>query len=211
MSEYSAPNEKKTTRRRKVQAVMAGGLVLGVGAVVTLAAWNDSEFAEGIFGAADFNLQGSTDGVVFEDHETEDAAATMDFAADNIIPGETVYAPFSVRLDADTTVGGTIEEENGIEVVASEGDNVEHLSYSVYAGPETCDADGATTGTEVAGGADLSAAVGSTNSITLDPGTEGEAGEEVALCFVVTADSEELIEDGDTTATWHVLATSDEG
>lgn len=31
---------------RKVRAILAGGLVLGVGAAVVLAAWNDSEFAQ---------------------------------------------------------------------------------------------------------------------------------------------------------------------
>lgn len=33
--------------RNKILAVLAGGIVLGVGATVTLASWNDSEYAFG--------------------------------------------------------------------------------------------------------------------------------------------------------------------
>lgn len=57
-----------TRNRRKVLAVLAGGLVLGVGAAITLAAWNDSEFATGTFTAGSFNLQGSTDGTTYAEH-----------------------------------------------------------------------------------------------------------------------------------------------
>lgn len=211
MSDYSAPTEQRTTRRRKAQAVMAGGVVLGIGAIVTLAAWNDSEFAEGFFSAGSFNLEGSTDGENFEQHATEEAAAQLTFEADNLAPGETVYAPFSVRLNAATTVDGTIQESDGIEIVTSEGNNVEYLSYSVYADPETCDDAGATTGDEVAGGADLSEGVGSTSTLNLSAGPDGEAGGAVELCFVVNADADDLAQGGTAEATWEVTATSVEG
>lgn len=212
MQSHQAPVEEKTNRRRKIQAVMAGGVVLGIGAVVTLAAWNDSEFAIGEFGAGSFNLESSTDGSTFDDHASEGGAAQLDFQADNIIPGETVYAPFSVRLDAATTVDGAIEEADGIEIVTAEGTNIEYLSYTVYAEPDSCDESGATSGTEVATGADLSeGVVGSTSTIELSAGTNGEPGEAVHLCFVVNADTEDLEQGGTTEATWEVLATSLEG
>ena len=63
----------KTADRRKVLAVLAGGLVLGVGTAVTLAAWNDSEFATGDFAAGTFVFQGSTDNETFEDHTSKRA------------------------------------------------------------------------------------------------------------------------------------------
>ncbi|WP_427996674.1 SipW-dependent-type signal peptide-containing protein, partial [Xanthomonas hortorum] len=37
--------ERAAQTRRKIYAVLAGGLVVGVGSALTLAAWNDSEFA----------------------------------------------------------------------------------------------------------------------------------------------------------------------
>lgn len=199
--------EQRTARRRKVQAVLAGGLVLGLGAVVTMANWNDSEFAEGLFGSASFNLEGSTDGETYSDHDTAAAAAQLTFAADNMTPGQTVYAPFWVRLDADTTIDGTVEAADGIGVVASSGENAAHLSYEVLADPDSCNAAGADTGTSVAAGADLSEGIGSTSSFTLSSG-DGTAGTPVLLCFEVQASQEDFVQDDTTEVTWEVRATS---
>ncbi|GEC74299.1 SipW-dependent-type signal peptide-containing protein [Microbacterium maritypicum] len=88
--------------QRKVLAVLAGGLVLGVGTAVTLAAWNDSEFANGTFTAGAFNLQGSTDGTAYADHDSAGSAATLAFTlpaglVGNMSPTSSVYAGFWVR------------------------------------------------------------------------------------------------------------------
>lgn len=203
----AATTSGPSTARRRVQAVLAGGLVLGVGAAVTLASWNDSEFAGGVFGSAAFNLEGSTDGETYTDHDTAEAAAEMTFSADNMTPGETVYAPFWVRLDADTTVDGTVEAADGIGVTDSTGTNTANLSYEVTADPDSCDAAGAATGTAVASGADLSTGVGSTSTIDLTAG-DGAAGTPVQLCFAITADDEEFAQADTTEVTWEVLATS---
>ena len=77
----SISEREKTEHTRKragiVRAILAGGLVLGVGAAVTLAAWNDSEFATGTFGAGSFNLEGQeTIAAGFSDHETAPGAPT---------------------------------------------------------------------------------------------------------------------------------------
>ena len=58
--------EERGLRSRKVRAILAGGLVLGLGAAVTLAAWNDSEFAKGTFTSGSLNIQGSVDGDIFD-------------------------------------------------------------------------------------------------------------------------------------------------
>lgn len=89
----------------KARAVLAGGLVLGVGAAITLAAWTDDEWATGLFGSGTFGIEGSTDGTAFADHPTEADAAELDFtvAADNLAPGDVVYAPFAVQLERDST------------------------------------------------------------------------------------------------------------
>ena len=42
---------KRRSRSRMIRAILAGGLVLGVGTAVTLAAWNDSEFVTETFTA----------------------------------------------------------------------------------------------------------------------------------------------------------------
>ncbi|MDZ5077447.1 SipW-dependent-type signal peptide-containing protein [Nesterenkonia sp. HG001] len=206
MTENRTP-EQKTTRRRKVQAVLAGGLVLGVGAAVTLAAWNDSEFAEGLFGSASFNLEGSTDGSDYDDHDTADEAAQLTFDADNMTPGQTVYAPFYVRLDADTTINGTVEASDGIGVVSSSGENADHMSYEVYADPDNCNAADASSGTSVASGADLSTGIGSTTTFDLTAG-DGAAGTPVLLCFEVSASDDDFVQADTTEVIWEVTATS---
>src|SRR5690554_345843 len=96
-------DQQPKRRARKIKAILAGGLVLGVGGAITLAAWNDSEFATGTFTAGQFNLEGSTDNTTWDDHDAAPGAA-LDFtlAADNLSPDDVVYAAFAVRLDAAT-------------------------------------------------------------------------------------------------------------
>lgn len=96
----------RTGRGRKVAALLAGGLVLGVGTMSTLASWNDSEFASATFTAGRFNLEGSTDGgLSFTEHSSVDSAGAIDFSVpvDNLSPGEIITGSFPVRLAAGTT------------------------------------------------------------------------------------------------------------
>lgn len=213
MSEYSAPNEKKTTRRRKVQAVMAGGLVLGVGAVVTLAAWNDSEFAEGIFGAGTFDLVGSTDGVTFDNHPDSAGAAelTLDTEeASNLTPGDSVYLPFAVQLSEGTSHAGIIEAGEGLEVAANgDGANNEFMSFNVYSveSVDACSAEGIPAD-PVAAGEDLTAV---TTPLSNPIQLQAEAGNIQAFCFEVTAGDAPGFGQGETASvTWEILATSND-
>ncbi|MDP3950404.1 SipW-dependent-type signal peptide-containing protein [Microbacterium sp.] len=197
----------KTTNRRKVLAVLAGGLVLGVGTAVTLAAWNDSEFATGTFTAGAFNLEGSTTSATagFAEHPDESTAAAIAFTAgfDNIAPEDVVYAPFWVRLDATTTDPATLTAN----APTSTGANAANLSYDVYSigAAAACD-ETATSGTLVASGTDLTGfAAGS--GVSLAAGPAPAAGAAAQLCFVVTAGSD-LVESGAATATWSFTAES---
>jgi predicted ribosomally synthesized peptide with SipW-like signal peptide len=195
--------------QRKALAILAGGLVLGVGAAITLAAWNDSEFATGTFTAGAFNLEGSTDDVTFTSHNTAiggQTAAAIQFSSgfNNLAPGSVVYAPFWVRLDNATTTNATLAAAGEV----SSGTNAANISYAVYAiGPSaTCDAT-ATSGTQVASGSSLSAFTAG-SSIPLTKGaTAGTPGTAVQLCFVATAAST-LVQGATATGTWQFTATS---
>lgn len=197
----------KATNRRKVLAVLAGGLVLGVGTAVTLAAWNDSEFATGTFTAGEFNLEGSTTSATagFAEHPDESTAAAIAFTAgfDNIAPEDVVYAPFWVRLDPTTTSPATLTAN----APTSTGDNAANISYDVYSIGATapCDATAA-TGTLVASGATLTDFTDGTD-IPLAAGPAPAAGAAAQLCFVVTAGTD-LVESGTATATWSFTAES---
>lgn len=207
------------SRSRKFKAVLAGGLVLGVGAAITLAAWNDSEFATGTFSAGTFNLEGSTTsstaGFVDNDVDEGDAAAALVFTTpfDNLSPEDVVYAPFWLRLAAETTTDATLVLDT-LATADTTGANAAELSYAVYelaSATATCDAAGVAAGTEIA------AADALTSDATVDSGTVelaggtpvADPGAPVQLCIVVTAGAD-LEQGGVTTSTWEFTATSTE-
>lgn len=206
-----------TIRQRKILALLAGGLVLGVGTAAVLAAWNDSEFATGTFTAGTFNLQGSTAGDVnanYGDHnvDTGGTAATLAFTlptgiVSNMSPGDSVYAGFWVRLAPGTTTGANLSAA-GTTADAAATSNSGQLAYQVYqlAPGATCNAASA-TGTPVATGATLDAQTGVT-PIALTKGADAATpGTAVQLCFKVTADAT-LKPTVATVATWKFTATS---
>lgn len=198
------------TRSRKFKAILAGGIVLGVGAAVTLAAWTDDEWAEGVFGAGSFNVEGSTTGAPdsFTDHESSDGAASLDFelpASANLSPGDSVAAPFVLRLDGATTYDATVD----LTSAAGTGANAANLSYGIVqvanAGACTVGA----TGTQIVpSGTALSSTTGK-QGFNLTAGADDTAGAAVTLCFTVTA-GDGLSEGENATAQWQFTATSAE-
>lgn len=198
----SAVETERGRRHRKVAAILAGGLVLGIGTMATLASWNDSEYAAATFTSGTFKLQGSADGSTFSDHAAAGDAASLGFTTgfDNLTPTDTVYAPFAVRLTADTTNDATVKVTNP----ATTGD-VSHLSYSLI---ETssfgCDA--TSTGTRLISDAAVGTAAGA-QTFDLSVGQAGADGTAVNLCFIVTAGSD-LVQDQAGTSTWQFQAVS---
>jgi predicted ribosomally synthesized peptide with SipW-like signal peptide len=91
----------------RLRAALAGGLVLGVGAAVTLASWTDSESSKGSFTASTFATQSSADGTTFAANPSA-PGATLTFSAAGMAPGVDNYAFLDVRTTASTTVGGTL-------------------------------------------------------------------------------------------------------
>jgi predicted ribosomally synthesized peptide with SipW-like signal peptide len=117
---------KTSTKRQKTMAVLAAGLVLGLGATVTLAVWNDSEW---VTGGVDNNADGTPDtpGVGTSIFEVEQnvsvpyadtdaawasreanpgGALTFTAGALSLTPGDEVYAPVSLQTTA-TSVAAT--------------------------------------------------------------------------------------------------------
>jgi predicted ribosomally synthesized peptide with SipW-like signal peptide len=106
MNDLHATTGSGQGRRRKLAAVLAGGLVLTTGAVTTLASWSDSEFAGATFSSGQFDLEGSIDGGdSFGQHFKAAQAGQLafDLNVNNLAPGDTVNASFPVRLAAGTT------------------------------------------------------------------------------------------------------------
>ncbi|WP_231916079.1 SipW-dependent-type signal peptide-containing protein [Microbacterium karelineae] len=201
--------DSTTVRRRKVLAILAGGLVVGIGAAYTLANWNDSEFATAGFAAGSFNLEGSLDDATYAEHSDAAGAQQLDhvqFVADtsNMVPGEVAYDSFFVRLDDDTSVDGTLAQAS----VAATG-AADQYGYVVAAidPAATCDATTVAAGTVLGDGATLDA---NTAAATVDLlHGDGVPGASVQLCFAVTA-SEDLAQGATSTATWEFQATSND-
>ncbi|WP_455835167.1 SipW-dependent-type signal peptide-containing protein [Pseudarthrobacter siccitolerans] len=201
VKEASPEATTRTARAPKVRAILAGGLVLGIGAAVTLAAWNDSDFAKGTFSAGVFNLQGSTNGTAFQENPAG-TPATLDFTLnpENLAPGDTVVAPFAVRLDGTSTNGASVT----VSTETSDG-NLTGLTYSLTRSTNF----GCTepiTSTLVS-----AQPLGSTPAdvaFTLSQGAEAdEAGAPANLCFRVTA-GPALVQSQTGSTTWEFAAES---
>jgi predicted ribosomally synthesized peptide with SipW-like signal peptide len=168
---------RATSRRTKIYAVLAGGLVLGVGAAVTLAVWNDSEFATGDFTAGTFVFEGSTDGTAFAEHPTSGEAASLSFSLgfDNLSPDDVVYAPYALRLTA--TSAADLSAEAPVVTGDLDGD----LSFAAVAttvfgcDDETDFAAGSPVPAQIADGEIINLCLQVTAGTTLGQGETGTA------------------------------------
>ena len=87
----------RTARRarwKQARALLAGGLVLGIGASATVAAWTDTETGSGEFQAGAFLLEANIDG-------SWSSTRQMTFDAGAMYPGSVVYAPVRLRTSPD--------------------------------------------------------------------------------------------------------------
>ena len=198
--EVSPELKKGPAKAPKVRAVLAGGLVLGIGAAVTLAAWNDSEFAQGTFTAGTFNLQGSSDGTTFGENPVS-APGTLAFTPDtgNLSPDDVVEAPFAVRLDAASTNDARVTLSTEASTGALAG-----LTYSLTRSA-SFGCDQPVTSTPVS-----AQALGTTPggvTFTLGQGAGTDAGTPVFLCFRITAGTG-LPQSQTGTTTWKFAAQS---
>ncbi|WP_016691555.1 SipW-dependent-type signal peptide-containing protein [Rhodococcus rhodochrous] len=91
--------DNKAQKRRKVRAILASGLVLGVGAAVTLAAWNDSVWGNAQFGtgANTWNVQGDFGGGFNEYIENPGGSMIFTPGFGNLAPGQTVASLVGLR------------------------------------------------------------------------------------------------------------------
>jgi predicted ribosomally synthesized peptide with SipW-like signal peptide len=203
----SSDQTSKRSARRKVAAVLAGGLVLGVGTMATLASWNDSEFASATFTAGKFNLEGAVDAsqATFSEHATSGAAGGLTFTAPvgNLTPNDVVAAPYAVRLAANTTNNATLN----LVAAANTTGTVSNLTYEVIktlsAGCTT-----ASTGTVIVPAGTAVTSVTGASTVSLSMGSPTTlAGAPAYLCFKVTAGAN-LAQSQTGAVTWQFQAVS---
>lgn len=199
MTHAHAAAEPRTTdgdRRRRLLALAAGGLVLGVGAAMTFAAWTDTERAGADFGAGRFGLQGAAQENAFGDHA--ETALTVDFddLAGVLSPGDTTRAPYALRLDPSSTHQADVVLTGS----TGTGDIADALSYTIVrTAGFGCDTEA--VGTLVAD---------SPATVTTPSGTPfslQDTDDVVYLCFRVTAG--QTLQQGATgSLTWTFTGTS---
>ena len=195
-------------RSRKFKAILAGGIALGLGATITLAAWNDSEYATGTFTAGTFDMEGSTDGTTYTSHPTAAAAAALVFSTgfDDISPGDVVAAPFAVRLAAGTTYDATVTVAGAVPVPSP----FVGLTYGIATVGAFTDCSATPTDPTwiVDEGTALDAVTTPAVPFDLTQGVDAVTpGAPAFLCFVVTADGD-LVQGSTVTETWQLLAES---
>lgn len=208
MAEHRVLRRTERRDRRRLKAVLAGGIVLGVGAAITLASWNDSEFATGTFTAGHFSVQGSTDGSTFTDHASSGGAASLTFSTGfaALSPSDTVVAPFVLHLDKDTNFNATVS----VNSAAGSGSAATQLTYKIVQVGSVGGCTPGATGTAVVvpGGTSLSSVTGASTfelAKSTNPGVA--AGADVVLCIQVSA-SGSLVQGTSATGVWEFLAAS---
>lgn len=138
----------KSRRNRKIAAIAAGILVVGVGATYTLATWNDSEWVWGGansdpgVGTSSFNVQQDTT-LVFansgwaDEESNPGGSLTFQLAPTALTPGDSIYAPVALRTDSGSDQGvvtlQAAEEASGVTATDGIGDPLwDALEAKVY-------------------------------------------------------------------------------
>jgi predicted ribosomally synthesized peptide with SipW-like signal peptide len=210
----SKPSTSRGRRIRalRLRAVLAGGLVLGVGAAVTLASWTDNEFAAGSFSSSVFDTQSSVNGAAYADNNVSPGPTVS--IVGPFAPGVSSYFPVLIRSKANS-VAGTLVLNGGILGGTDAATLGAALVYRVVSTTGACAAAAFTgTPTFVVGAAGTTRAltagqeVGVTN--TLAAASSAAPGAPTGFCFEVTlpASAPNSLQGKTATATWQFTATS---
>jgi predicted ribosomally synthesized peptide with SipW-like signal peptide len=194
-----------TRRKDKVRALLAGGLVLGIGAAFTLAAWTDNEWVFGGAGPDDENPGTKT--YAMEQNtvapfaagtwtdEPEENGGYLDFTvqAASLLPGDTVYAPFQLRAKAGSEALTVSLAEAKQATVPAAGDANSTALYDaltvqawVNVGAANCSDAGDKTAGAVLVAANSGLDTQGAAPFALPAGAAGAAGAAVNLCFALT-------------------------
>lgn len=188
--------------RRKAAAVLAGGLVLGVGAVNTLAAWTDNEQAQATFATGVFALESRVAAGSFADHTA--SPAQLQFNAASVSPGSLHYAFIDVKTTGTSTLAGMASFKPGTvsDDAAGLADFLK-LRAVVIGSTTTCNA-AALDGTTLVAVNAVPAALG-------DRPLSAAGGNTLRYCLEVSmvANAPSTLQGKNAKVTWTVAGTSD--
>ncbi|MBB1012836.1 putative ribosomally synthesized peptide with SipW-like signal peptide [Dietzia kunjamensis] len=194
MSDSPAPSVT-LDRNRKRKALLAGGVVLGLGATMTLAAWTDDVWVNSTFSSGNFNVQAAVDsaGTSWLEHNVTPGGAltfTVAATAAAMTPTDSVYAPINFRVDPSAN---SYDAEIRLSsaplsaAVSSTANNAlfSNLTVAIYKlAPASCTATGTGEATPVVTGG-LNTTYNTTPFFTLSKTASPDTTPQ-ALCFKIT-------------------------
>ena len=193
----------------RVRAALAGGLVFGITAGLTVASWTDAEFVTSTFTASQFGLEMNVNGAGYS------TATPISVSVSGVYPGSTgtVYLPVRIRTTA-TSVAGTVSLDHA--AIASPTGLTSVLRYRLISGAASCDAAAFTAGaTYLVGTSTLSAAplVSTALPATTPVAVSAAGGSPLVYCFEFSLASSGLAQatyGATSTAamTWNVTGSS---
>lgn len=209
-----------TSRARKIKALLAGGVVLSLGAAATLAAWTDDVWVSGSFAAGQFNVQGAVvpngDWTVpaWEELANLGDAGALSFTVvpSQLTPGDSVYAPLYLRMGPEKSEYDAAislpNAPNGPAVISESNTALfSALDLSLYNVPPANCNHGGTDEAPIGGFSDVELGTTSTGTLlTLDRGMTPQG-----VCFKVTlpANAPTDVQGGQTgDLTWNFHAES---
>jgi predicted ribosomally synthesized peptide with SipW-like signal peptide len=187
----------------KVRAALAGGLVFGLAAGLTVASWTDAERVGSTFTASHFDLQSSLQGATYTN------AASVSTSVTGLYPGSLQYISLKVKTAA-VSIAGTVSlsaaaDSTGLDAV---------LRYRIVRNAPTC-ALSAFTGSPmfVAGGAgptyqQVSVALPATSALALNANAGNEIDYCIELGLPATGVAQGTYAGAMGTVTWNVIGTS---
>lgn len=212
MARHTAGSAGRAGTRRFVRfrALLAGGLVLGIGGSLTLAAWNDSEFGQATFTASVFNTQSSVDSGATWIDATALGSQNFAFSPAGMSPTTVRYAPMWIRtkpLSLDGNLALQAATNTNGPLAAAFGYRVVRYSSGV------CDASQFSAGATYIVGSPGTPAVGGVPLAT--PGTAAttvaaNGSTTTQLCFEVAmrADAANSLQGQSVQVNWEVKASS---
>lgn len=193
-------------RYTRIRALLAGGLVLGIGMTATLAAWTDQEYAKTTIQAGTFSLQSQVSGSSWASNGAG-SAVTLPLDATGLYPGVSKAAWIQIRTSG--TLGGTVTLSGVTAVAPLAADQAlrDALTVRVFTVTQTADCN-----TTAPGGASLplttAPSAGQLPPVTLDG--SGGTTTTVTYCVVLTlpTGAPTSAQGGTVTPTWTFTGTT---
>jgi predicted ribosomally synthesized peptide with SipW-like signal peptide len=197
----------------RLRALIAGGVVLGLGVTATLASWNDSDYEAASFSTSVFDIESSVQGAAYADNASA-PGPTVTFSGAGFSPGVTGYIQVLVRTKVNS-VAGTI----ALGAATAGGTDAATLfpafTYRVVRTTATCNATafiGSPTWVVGSGVLNRALSLGQETGVTntLAAATTVAPGAVTGFCFEVLLPNTAVstLQGKTATATWQFVATS---